>query len=44
MLFCNYSADKLICSEHIVGLHPGAAESDANGCFHQQLHRGAVLH
>ena len=27
-----------------VGLHPGAAETDANEWFHQRLHRGAALH
>ena len=40
----NYSADKLIGYEHIVGLHPGAA-ADENTRLHRfRLHRGAALH
>ena len=41
---CNYSADKLIGYEHIVGLLPGAA-ADENTRLHRfRLHRGAALH
>ncbi len=44
LFHCNYSADKLIGYEHIVGLHPGAA-ADENTRLHRfRLHRGAALH
>ena len=43
-IFRNYSANKLIGYEHIVGLHPGAA-ADENTRLHLfRLHRGAALH
>ena len=39
-LFSEYVGCKVFIIS--VGLHPGAAGTDANGCFHQRLHRGAA--
>ena len=40
----NYSVDKLIDYERIVGLHPGAAVDDNTRLHWFRLHRGAALH